>query len=470
LPPAATGVAECSAALVDALRDDHELDVFVHHGVESETPRLANRPARHRPARVRPAHDFVWLHRQTPYDLIVYQLGNSSNHDYEWPYLFRFPGLTVLHDAHLHHARAALLLRSRRTDDYRLEFAWNHPDSSPAFAELAVAGFDNHLHYLSPMTRLVTRASRMVAVHSAAVAEQLRKDIPDARIEAIRLGHGRALSPAEGAELRRSARSRYGIPEDALVFGCYGGLTLDKRLPQVLAAFAATRAYAPSAQLLLAGGITAHYDLQADVDRHGLRECTTITGYLPTEEEFTASIAACDVALNLRWPTAREMSGPWLRCLAAAKPTVIIDLAHLAGVPSLDPRTWQPNAVCRSASEEHSTAPIAVAIDIVDEDHSLRAAMRRLAIDPAFRSSLGSAAQQYWSLNHSIDAMLRDYRRLIAEALRVPDRPRQTSATGGGRAVLPDLPPHLVDDGARVLREIVRPFGVREPLGLDYSG
>ena len=47
-------------------------------------------------------------------------------HDYLWPYLFRYPGLTVLHDAHLHHARAALL-RTRRADDYRAEFAANHP-------------------------------------------------------------------------------------------------------------------------------------------------------------------------------------------------------------------------------------------------------------------------------------------------------------------------------------------------------
>ena len=36
----------------------------------------------------------------------------------------------------------------------------------------------------------------------------------------------------------------------------------------------------------------------------------------PSPSSPTAS-RACDVSLNLRWPTAREMSGPWLRALAA---------------------------------------------------------------------------------------------------------------------------------------------------------
>src|SRR6185312_6461911 len=51
----------------------------------------------------------------------------------------------------------------------------------------------------------------------------------------------------------------------------------------------------------------------------GLERQTTITGYLESEAELTAHLAACDVSINLRWPTAREMSGPWLRALAAGR-------------------------------------------------------------------------------------------------------------------------------------------------------
>ena len=51
------------------------------------------------------AHDFVWKQQRAPYDLIVYQLGNAPWHDYMWAYLAAFPGLVVLHDGRLHHAR-----------------------------------------------------------------------------------------------------------------------------------------------------------------------------------------------------------------------------------------------------------------------------------------------------------------------------------------------------------------------------
>jgi len=92
-PPVRTGIAGRSAEVVEALsRRGYRID-----------PYPGDR-----------AHEFPWRRRQEPYDLAVYQFGNSSLHDYEWPYALRYPGLTVLHDTHLHHARAALLLREGR--------------------------------------------------------------------------------------------------------------------------------------------------------------------------------------------------------------------------------------------------------------------------------------------------------------------------------------------------------------------
>jgi glycosyltransferase involved in cell wall biosynthesis len=438
MPPVPTGPAIDSATVIAALRDEHQIDVYVDEPVVSLAPGT------------RSAHDFVWRHHLEPYDLTIYQLGNSSHHDYEWPYLFRYPGLTVLHDAHLHHARAAALLRTSRAADYRTELASNHPDAARDVAELAVKGFDNHLHYFWPMTRLVARASRLVAVHARSLAERLREESPDARIETIHLGHGRAVSAQEHDRLRSKARVHYRIPSDAMVFGCYGGLSPDKRLPQILAAFAATRAFVPSAHLLLAGSTARHYDLVGDIARHGVGEWTTVTGYLPNEDDLTACIAAADVALNLRWPTAREISGPWLRALAMAKPTIIIDLAHLTDVPTIDPRTWQAN-VTRDSDE--TASPCAIALDILDEDHSLRLAMRRLGTDAALRASIGEAGQRYWTTHHAVELMVEDYRALITRAIE-SNVPR------------PPLPMHLVDDGSHALERLIEPFGIRPPLGL----
>src|SRR5262245_4649075 len=193
MPPVPSGIAACSAELVGELGKNHALDVYVH-----TTPASAAKVS----GPVSSAHEFVWRHRLRPYDLTIYQLGNSSHHDYIWPYLFRYPGLTVLHDAHLHHARAAALLRTQRPADFRAEFAANHPDVSRNLAELAVAGFESHLYYEWPMIRLVLAASRLTAVHSEPLTRQIQEGLPDVNITAIRLAHGTLVPDDEGLRLR----------------------------------------------------------------------------------------------------------------------------------------------------------------------------------------------------------------------------------------------------------------------------
>ncbi|MBA3641106.1 MAG: hypothetical protein H0W53_17940, partial [Acidobacteria bacterium] len=219
MAPARTGVAAYSAEVVAGLRSFHEVEVFADE--PSARAARVSGPG----AAIRSAHDFSWTHRLRPFDLTVFQLGNSSAHDFLWPYLFRFPGLAVLHDAHLQHARAAALLRGGREAEYRAEFKANHPSASPDMAELAIKGFDSHLYYQWPMTTLGVQASRMTAVHSRLSASDLRDASPAAPIDVIRLGHGDRLSPEQSLVKRAMSRRTHGIPEDAVVFGVFGGLT-----------------------------------------------------------------------------------------------------------------------------------------------------------------------------------------------------------------------------------------------------
>ena len=83
----------------------------------------------------------------------------------------------------------------------------------------------------------------------------------------------------------------------------------------------------------------------------------------------------------------------------------------------------------------------------MDEDHSLRIAMRRLASDAALRATLGAAGQRYWDREHSLDGMIDDYRRVLAAAAARP-APRIA------------LPRHLVTDGDRLLNDLLAEVGV----------
>ena len=146
LPPVRAGLSVDSRELLCRLGPDYAIDAFVDDAVTADARRLNRFPER---VTIHPAHDFVWRESRKPYDLTVYQLGNSAHHAYQWPYLFRYPGLLVLHDGQLHHSRAASLMRQRRSGDYRAEFAACQPDTSVEAAELAIAGFDSHLCAIS---------------------------------------------------------------------------------------------------------------------------------------------------------------------------------------------------------------------------------------------------------------------------------------------------------------------------------
>lgn len=418
-PPQPSGIATCAADVVPELAAaGHGVDVFVDEALVRVSRGPDGAPSAGS-VRVMGAHEFVWRQARGHYDLPIYQVGNSWAHGYIWPYLFRYPGLTVLHDARLHHARAHTLMARKRYDDYRAEFRYNHPDVSPDAAEVAVAGFDGAYYYHWPMRRAVMHASRLVACHSVGMTRRLRAHYPNRAVEYVALGHGQPRSERDLAAARAHFRAAHGIPQDALVFGVLGTAAVEKRVAPIIRAFAAARQWATDARLLFAGKIDPLLPLDDLLDSFGVRDVTHLAGWID-DAAFDDAVAACDVGLNLRWPTAREMSGPWLRMLAAGLPTVVVDSVHHADIITLDPRTLRCHEPLPTLEPNPELQAVAVAVDILDEDHSLRLALRRLAADAQFRAQLGATAQRYWESNHTVERMAADYKRVIARTLREP--------------------------------------------------
>jgi glycosyltransferase involved in cell wall biosynthesis len=421
LPPSTSGIAAYSADV---------LPLLAARGLAIDTFSELN------------AHEFVWRHRRSPYELTVFQIGNASCHDYMWAYLFRYPGLVVLHDAQLHQARA-LHLTSRwqpRRLDYLAEFCANHPEAPPDVAELVAAGLGGTLYQHWPLIRLVIERARLTIVHNARLAHSLRRDHPAARIESIEMG---VAEVGEGSAERRAAvRQRHDIPADAIVLTAVGGVTPEKRISQLIRALGAISDRHPTLHLLLVGRAAAHFDVLSEARRWGIADRVRMTGYVE-DDELDDYLGASDVCACLRWPTNRETSASWLRCLAAGRATLISELAHLADVPTVDPRGWQRRTV-----EEKPQAAVAVSIDLLDEDHSLQLALERLATDAGLRQQLGDAARAWWSAHHQLEPMADAYVRLLAAATETP---------------APDvaLPPHLLDDGSGLVKRLATGLGVQ---------
>ena len=391
------------------------------------------------------AHDFVWRHQRAPYDLVVYQLGNARWHDYMWAYLAAYPGLVVLHDTRIHHARARHLLSQGRPDDYRREFRYNHPGAPAGVEEFAVEGLSGSTYYLWSMLPVVLRTARLVAVHNARVAGDLREEYPGTRVDTIRMGVPPGL-PATGtaAEARGRLRRELGVADTATVFVAFGHVTPEKRIEPVLRGLAELVARGHDARLLLVGQPDGMPSLQTLIARHGLDNHVRPMGYVP-DDQVAACFAAADACLCLRWPTAGETSASWLRALAAGTPTVITALAHLADVPTLDATTGRRS--------HRSEAPVAISVDLLDEENAVRAAMAMLSADGPLRSQLASAGHAYWLREHRLELMADDYRRVMQDAASRPV-PR-----------VEGLPSHFTDDYSALVQRIEEEMGVESRIG-----
>ena len=339
-PPQPSGIAGRSAELVAALAArGHGIDVFV----DARGERAPDDGPASGHVRLQSPHDFVWRAARRQYDRVVYQMGNSRLHEYIWPYLFQYPGIVILHDARLHHARGRSLLLRDRDDAYRAEFTWNHPDIAPDLAELGVRGFDGPYYYECPMVWSVVESAVLTLCHSRGATAALRDAYPERAIEYLPLGEG---SMASGAAFR----SAHGLEPSHVVFGVHGALTREKRVLPILRAFAALQTRQEHCRLLLAGRPDPSLELDRHIDELGCRGVVHLVSELD-DAAFDAAIAATDVCLNLRWPTSLETSGPWVRSLALSRATMIFDLAHQGHVPVLDPRTWRRHAPCDGSSD-----------------------------------------------------------------------------------------------------------------------
>ncbi len=231
-----------------------------------------------------------------------------------------------------------------------------------------------------------------------------------------------------------------------MIVGAFGGVTPEKRLPELLAAVAAVAERSPQLHLLVVGARAAHYDVMADAAAHGLAGRVHVTGFVD-DRELGAYLAATDICACLRWPSNGETSASWWRAMAAGRATIVTELAHQPDLTVVDPRGWRTLGPA-------GAAPVAVGIPILDEHRTLVEALEVLARSAMTRDELGRAARHSWQERHTLGHMAEAYRALLP---RAADRP------------VPDveLPAHLRIEGDEHLAALLAPFGVDTPAGVS---
>ncbi len=111
---------------------------------------------------------------------------------------------------------------------------------------------------------------------------------------------------------------------------------------------------------------------------------------------------ACDVAVNLRHPTAGETSGTVIRLLGMGKPLVVNDTGSFAEIPD--------------------DACAKVDLDDTEED-LLLAYLRRLARDEPLRRRMGENAARHMAAHHSLAGSAQGYAGFLRETVASGIRP-----------------------------------------------
>lgn len=337
-PPTASGIADYNAALLPALAERAEVDVF---STSARPAALATTPVRWFPPKALGRTLSPWS-----YDAVVYTVGNSDDHHDTYELAEEFPGVLWLHDARLAglyityarervpagDERGVEFLRSRLHRQYRRRLGGD-VDLSPAAAPPAYGGAG-----LGMTEELASRA-RAVVVSSPLGARLLRLDLgPDARVPPV------AVLPIAAPPVVAASSPRAGAGAPVLASL---GIVGPAKAPEVLiGALARLRRARPGATLVFAGFVPADYraEIERLVDVAGVADAVTITGHLPrTEYERHLATATCAVQLR-RW-TNGESSAALTDCLAWGLPVVtnVASAAELpAGVVSLVPPSAGP--------------------------------------------------------------------------------------------------------------------------------
>jgi glycosyltransferase involved in cell wall biosynthesis len=262
--------------------------------------------------------------------LPLYQMGNNGYHRAVEAAARRIPGVLVLHDLVLHHLALADTMGRDLYPPYEARLVADHGELGRRVARpLAWGVFSEAAMFALPAHRSLLRAQRGVVVHSRWAAEQIREG--DETIAVRPVAMPIPLPPPADPGAARSFRERFGIPSRALVLGSFGFQTPIKRPEVVLAALAA-RALA-DVHLLVVGEASPSLDLDAMARAAGVRERVHLLGFQPFAE-LEAGIAAADLCLNLRYPTAGETSASLLRVLAVGRPVIVSAYAQFAELPA----------------------------------------------------------------------------------------------------------------------------------------
>ena len=253
--------------------------------------------------------------------------------------------MVVVHEANLHHLIADITIKRGDWDAYMRAVEQEGGPEALAYAG-RVRRLEVGPDYEGvPMLRRLLSRSKAAIVHSGCVEAELRGAGFSGAV--ARIPHGAWIPDAN----RSDFRERLGLDETTPLIGIFGFLKPYKRIAESLRAFRRLVRVHPAAKMILVGEPHPELQLESLIQSLDLGAHVRVLGFRPIED-FVGYLAACDIVLNLRYPTVGENSGTLMRALGLGKAVVVSEVGSFSELPE---------TICLKAP-----------VDASEEDHLFR--------------------------------------------------------------------------------------------------
>lgn len=316
LNPRATGVADYSLDLLPYLAQISSTKIYVYSNDF-----------------VKPGEGWIWCPAHnfateaSKYDVIIYQMGNSPAHDFMATFLFRFPGLIVLHDLCLYHFYARQVM-SGNIAKYLRTFAFENGPEGFAIAKRCLQGSlkVEYPHLL--LSEWPASRSLGVIVHSQHAAHMLSSRCPwiDVAVVPMPVELFPSLSSQE-------ARKRLALPQEIYLILVFGVLNESKNPWVIFDAFEMLLARGVTALLVFIGPENSDFHVSLEIERRGLESSVKYLGFVDDRTILRQWLTAADIAINLRSLYWGETPSSVLRVLAEGTPCIVNDVGAFSELP-----------------------------------------------------------------------------------------------------------------------------------------
>lgn len=388
LPPQKTGIATYSAELLPVLDKYFNIDIFTD--ADKCSDRVLNSRFN--------IYDFKEFEfRVDEYEMIIYQMGNSSFHTYIYELAMKYPGIIVLHDFFLSGLIHYIGNNEKNKQNIFIEsLIYSH--GYRGYKYFQDNGFEK-TYWKYPMNKKILDCAQGVIVHSKYAIELYEKfygNKNDILIKSI--NQIRKKEKLINEEKKLAIKEELNFQKDDFVIATFGFLSETKLNHLIIEAYKILLNEIDNnkIKLVFVGALpdTSYKEyLKRLIDENNLKSIT-ITGFID-DNCYDKYMKIADIAIQLRCKTRGETSRAVLDCLSNGIPTIINNYATFKDYN---------NDVVYKLSEQPSTEEI-------------KEAFKFLILNKEVRNNYKNLGLEYINKEHNANEIASQYAEFINQII-----------------------------------------------------